>query len=114
MCIRDRNGSATGATVPSMELETGIIPSDDYINRVFRENRHFFHTSSILFPRKAVEPIVGRLPEFMKVSEAGDRALFLYLATKGDVAYIDKIMSKYRVMRKGRWSEAMRMSPRCV
>ena len=108
--IIHENGSATGATVPSMELETGIISSDDYINRVFRENRHLFHTSSILFPRKAVESIVGCLPEFMKVSEAGDRALFLYLATKGDIAYIDRIMSKYRVMRKGSWSEAMRMS----
>ena len=44
---------------------------------------------------------------FMKISKIEDRVIFLYLGIQGNVAYIDKKMSNYRIMSEGSWSSKM-------
>lgn len=108
--IVQEDGKLIGRTIPSFIIESGIIKSDDYIKMVFNEDRHLFHTSSVLFRRETASKIIGSLPEFMKNTEAGDRALFLYLATQGDIVYINEDMSCYRIMSEGSWSQQMSSS----
>lgn len=108
--IAQEDGKMIGKTIPSFTIESGVIKSDDYIKKVFNEDRHLFHTSSVLFHIETVWKIIGSLPQFMRNTEAGDRALFLYLATQGDIAYINEDMSCYRIMSEGSWSQQMSSS----
>ncbi|WKY46929.1 glycosyltransferase [Eubacteriaceae bacterium ES3] len=60
-----------------------------------------FATSS-LFYRQCFD---GNMPEFYKISPTGDYPLVIHLALKGEVYYIGKKMSAYRVGVAGSWTE---------
>ena len=106
-----KDGIPLDQKLPSFNMDTGVIHSEDYIRRVFHENRHLFHLSGLVFRTCEVIPVFGAQPEFMLQSEAGDRALFLYLATRGDIVFLNECLSCYRVMSEGSWSQKVASSP---
>lgn len=57
-------------------------------------------TSSFLFRKKDYMP----MPEFFRKAPTGDEPLKFYLAGKGTVYYIDRVMSVYNKMSIGSWS----------
>ena len=60
-----------------------------------------FHTSSFVF-RSSIQYY---MPEVFKKLPVGDYPLAIYMSMKGIVHYIPKVMSAYRVMAKGSWTE---------
>lgn len=66
----------------------------------------FFHLSSFLY---RLEDRLNYPSEFY-IKGVGDYPLTIYLSTKGRVHYIDKVMSKYRVMSKGSWTQRINSS----
>lgn len=66
----------------------------------------FCATASLLYHRKLVE----KLPEFYMKAHVGDYPLQMFLASKGYVYYIDKIMSVYRIGVQGSWTDRALLS----
>lgn len=60
-----------------------------------------FHTSSFIF-RSCIRQ---KMPEIFSKLPVGDYPLAIYMALNGKIHYIAKVMSAYRVMAKGSWSE---------
>lgn len=50
---------------------------------------------------------VNKLPNWVTNATVGDLPLCLYLATEGDLMYIDEPMAVYRVKSEGSWTEQM-------
>ncbi len=63
----------------------------------------FMATNSMLFLRKH---ILER-PEWMNKAPVGDLPLMLVVASKGNIGYINDVMSVYRIMTKNSWSSIM-------
>src|SRR2546428_12958633 len=62
---------------------------------------NFVQTCSVVFRR-------DRLPEFPEwydLVPLGDWPLYIFLAERGDLAYLDEIWATYRVHSGGLWSE---------
>lgn len=68
---------------------------------VFFEKAPIMHTSSRLI-RKAV---YDSMPSFMINAPIGDGPMLLWSSMKGDIYYIDKAMSSYRIFSSSSWSK---------
>lgn len=66
-----------------------------------------FATNSMFYPTILVQ----NMPKFYIDCSVGDYPLAMYLSLKGNVFYIDKFMSAYRVMSKNSWSCRMLENP---
>lgn len=62
-----------------------------------------FMATNSMFYRQDLFP-KGNRPDFWKNSPIGDLPMMLYFATKGEVGYINELMSTYRVSSAGSWS----------
>jgi glycosyltransferase involved in cell wall biosynthesis len=60
---------------------------------MFATNSMFFHTN-----------LVQSLPDFYKNAPVGDYPLTIFLSLYGNIYFIDKCMSAYRIMSEGSWS----------
>ena len=60
-------------------------------------------TASSIYPKK----LMDNPPEFYKNAPVGDHPLAIELSTRGYVYYMDEVMSAYRVMVKGSWTDRM-------
>jgi len=77
---------------PGIEGEVSILGGEDYLINPF------FHTASYFF-RNAAQP--APYPEWYRnVLLAGDHFLVLFLSLKGQIGYINKTMSVFRVHKK--------------
>lgn len=70
-----------------------IIPVD----ASYMATNSMFYRSEYLLKEKK--------PDFFSVVQVGDLPLMLFLVSKGFFGYIDEVMSVYRVMAPGSWSE---------
>lgn len=66
----------------------------------------FMSTNSMLFYRKHINDF----PEWIQKAPVGDLPLTLLLASKGNLGYIDEVMSVYRVNAVGSWSSKMNIN----
>ena len=64
-----------------------VYSAEDYITRAF------FQTSSMVFRREAL----GELPDWFATAFGGDFFIVLLTVTKGNIHYINDIMSVYRI-----------------
>ncbi|MGO1759654.1 MAG: glycosyltransferase family 2 protein [Mammaliicoccus vitulinus] len=64
----------------------------------------FMTTNSMFFLRKHILEV----PQWMKDAPVGDGPLTLVLASRGEVGYQDEVMSTYRKMTRGSWSESQK------
>lgn len=69
-------------------------------DEVIRGGGGMFATNSMFFPTKLVQ----LLPDFYFNAPIGDYPLTVNLSLNGNVFYIDRFMSAYRVMSEGSWS----------
>lgn len=100
------NGHETGKKIPAIDVKE-IMTSDEYISYCIENDTHIFHTSSIFFKKEDANKLLQNQPEFYRISPVGDRVMFLYYATKGNVGYLNEEMSCYRTMSDGSWTKTM-------
>lgn len=103
MCIHaatviDETGVPTGDNIQPY-LENRISSIEDIIFK----GGGFCHTGSIVFKRSLLEEI----PSFLSQAHVGDYALQLWCASKGEVHYINEVMSAYRTGAKDSWTIEM-------
>ena len=80
---------------PNFRLNTGVIESKDFIDYNCT-NDYVFQTSSYFMLKEDEFEFQNENPIFKQVSATGDLARMFYFATRGDIFYIDDIMSSYR------------------
>lgn len=107
--IVTEDGGITQKSIPMHSMPT-VINGEEYLRECLEKDSHLFHTSSIFFRRHYLKMIQGHVPEFISQSPVEDRALFWFLATKGDVGYLKEEMSCYRTMSVGSWTREMEAS----
>ena len=105
--IISEDGTLTSQMVQQRNISEGIIAGQDLLRWIGTEDTHLVHTSSLFVRYEAIHEIIGKIPEFMTVSCLDDRTLLMFLATKGDLYYIDEIMSNYRIMSQQSWSRTV-------
>lgn len=98
------DGKIIGHTMPDFDTQTGIIDSDTFIEIELKCHR--YHTSSFFIRKTAYRQFISRYPNFYTVASVGDEPMLLYFATTGNVAYIDDIMSHYRIGSIGGWGQS--------
>ena len=89
------DGQETNVQFPPIKIEPGIICSEEYI--VLRLKSWMFQTCSYFVRTEYVRELIEEKPDFYTLSPVGDLPLELYLMTKGNLYYIDKVMSHYRL-----------------
>jgi len=90
------DGAPIGEVRPAREDRTFSLAE------IVVENPGFFLTSSLLFPTS----YSSVLPEYYFRCPVGDWPLILFLASKGQVRYLDRQMSAYRVNAVNSWTRS--------
>jgi glycosyltransferase involved in cell wall biosynthesis len=73
------------------------------LSQAIRKAGEFMPTATVLFRAE----YLNELPDWVFDSLVGDMPLSLYLGTKGNYGYVDRISSMYRIMAPGSWSARM-------
>ena len=96
------NENNTGYFYPSLDIETGLIQPNDFLNycKVYP-----FHTSCYFFRVQEYLEYHRNSPEFVKLCPVGDEAYLLYFGQLGNVYYINEEMSCYRRGAESSWSK---------
>lgn len=66
----------------------------------------FMTTNSMVF----VSHYLNKLPKYYYIAPVEDSPLALFLASNGDIGYLDEVMSVYRFQTEGSWSSQMNQS----
>ena len=95
----DINGEPQDMRLPEINIDHSVISTEEYMRLVLTEGYWTFHLSSFmvsgdLFREYAEYMTYGYPSKFYFV---GDLPLFLYFALKGDLYYIDRVMTTYTV-----------------
>ena len=72
------------------------------------ENSYHFQTSCYLMRISMMREVIAREVEFLELAPVGDWPLQLFLSTKGDLCFINKLMSCYRRNVVGSWSSRIK------
>ena len=103
--IINENGEDLHQTIPAFKVKGKKYSSYDWL-RLFMIKPRLVQLSS-MFVKTTVWDIYEKgIPEYFSTSPVGDRAIFMLCASKGNVFYIDQIMSAYRYCTSGSWSES--------
>lgn len=103
--IIKEDGSPLGTYIPQREIPSGEMEGKMLIDYLAYKDTHLFHTSSMFFRKETIEADLKDVPSFLTASATEDRSLFLYYASKGNIFFTDKCMSKYRIQSEGSWSQ---------
>lgn len=91
-------------TSPDFPLESGVLLSNYFMQLVGKYHCPF-QTSSYLRRMDDMKEFLANPPEFRRVCDVGDVPGLLYCGSLGDVYYIDREMSHYRMQSIGSWTE---------
>jgi glycosyltransferase involved in cell wall biosynthesis len=86
----------------SVSVKEGVISTEDFLKIILRT--YAFQTSSYFRRMEDVIEYLQNPPQFKIVSDVGDEPILLYFALLGNVYYIDRAMSCYRLLSVGSWS----------
>lgn len=100
----DEGGNDLNDIIPNIKLKEGVYNSYEWLEMYF-QNAQFVHTTSFFFRAKAFRDMILAKPEFMRISPVGDKPLVWLSASLGEICYVNKVMSAYRICSKGSWSE---------
>jgi len=98
-------GARTKWTLPQKKMKEGYAETDEVIAR------HLFHTSSFFIRNTVIKDCIKAFPDFFRVFrmyKVNDVPTMLYCVSKGDVYFINREMSCYRMNSIGSWSEKTR------
>lgn len=105
----DVAGRETGENIPAQRtlsaLKGGVIKQEEFFGGVIGDGNYYpFHTTSFFYRKSILDDYLKVAPQFTKVISVGDVPLMFYMFFRGDVYFIDKAMSCYRVNVPGSWN----------
>lgn len=98
------NGIVLDKFIPDFKIDDNIIDNNMYI-KLMMGYYYLFQTSSY-FIRMSLFDYKNK-PEFWANSDVGDVPMILYCVSKGDLYYIDEVMSCYRNDSIGSWTNTV-------
>lgn len=103
MCVHNTvKISETGKTLNQYASDVNIKSRNIGIKEIIETCGHApFHTSSYVYRSEKRK----NMPEVFSALPIGDYPTAIYMATQGTVHYIAKVMSAYRFLAKGSWTE---------
>lgn len=109
ICVhRVENISEDGVSLksyrPSCNFEKNILNCEEYFDLIIKLG-HPFQTSSY-FIRMSLFDYKNK-PEFWANSDVGDVPMILYCVSRGDLYFIDEVMSCYRNNSVGSWTNSL-------
>ena len=108
-CVKE-NGVSTEKIIPA-KMVNNYLTSEEFIYLLTDIDKMYsFQTSSYFIRTKYLKEIIAEIPQFITVTPIGDMALMLYLATKGNLRYINNIMSCYRLNSISGWTRKLASS----
>lgn len=99
------NGIVLDKFIPDFKIDDNIIDNNMYIKLMMGGYYYLFQTSSY-FIRMSLFDYKNK-PEFWANSYVGDVPMILYCVSKGDLYYIDEVMSCYRNDSIGSWTNTV-------
>ena len=113
MCVHKtrkiyENGNKSNYFFPPTNIDEGIISSNRYVNIIGIQA--CFHYSSFFVRSDIMLNYYNNLPEYSVKCIVGDYCIELFSVLYGDIFYINKTMSCYRMTSKGSWSEKYKKS----
>ncbi len=95
----DQNGVPQPMHFPDIKIDHAVIGTEEFMKYVLNEGRWLFHLSSLMVStesyREYKEKMAGGFPS--KFYNVGDLPIFLYYSMRGNVYFIDRVMSLYTV-----------------
>ena len=101
------NGEDSGKCHPNFPMEEGVINLKKYLDIASNYSSYPFQTTSYFMRMDVKRESVNNPPPFAGKFGVGDVPTMLFALTKGDMYYIDEIMTCYRLQAKGSWSETV-------
>ncbi|MGN0005695.1 MAG: glycosyltransferase family 2 protein [Candidatus Gastranaerophilaceae bacterium] len=98
------NGEDSGKYHPNFHMEEGIINLKEYLDIASNYSTYPFQTTSYFMRMDEKKELAFNPPAFVGKFGVGDVPTMLFALTKGDMYYIDEIMTCYRLQAKGSWS----------
>lgn len=99
------NGKKLEKFHPAFNINKRIVDNDAYVELMTDRSYYLFQTSSY-FIRKSLFDYKNK-PEFWANSDVGDVPIILYCVSKGNLYYIDEVMSCYRNNSIGSWTNTV-------
>ena len=99
----DEGGEITDSLYPSFPMETSVIPKDVFLSIVSKQ--YAFQTSSFVFKAESYLEYLRNPPEFVRTCPIRDIPMMLYFGYAGDVCFINREMSCYRMSSEGSWTQ---------
>ena len=101
------NGKDLNRNIPKKGINEGKYDSRNWLQMYFEDSK-LCQLSSFFVKANVTMGLEATLPTFMTVSPVGDKPLVLLYASKGNIYFINKIMSAYRICSKGSWNERVK------
>lgn len=101
------NGTLLSNIYPDITIEQTVIKTNEFFHMTLNPYKYLFHTSSFFFQKNCILELKNAMPVFIQESGVGDVPLIWFLVNKGNIYYINKIMSFYRRDTSGSWSKRM-------
>lgn len=105
-CVSEE-GNMLKEVMPSKKLTTGIYTSEEWLS-LFLKNSKLIHTTSFFVRSEIISNCLNNIPEFIKISPVGDKTIVLLCAAYGNIYYIARYMSVYRLCSVGSWNERVK------
>lgn len=103
-CVEE-NGEWMDLCFPRKKILEKNISSDTMMKLMVEHNSYPFQTSSYFYKKDVRIQMLKEKPKFVTAANVGDVPLLLYMATKGEIVYIDSIMSCYRIGSVDSWNK---------
>lgn len=104
-CIME-NGKLTNRYFPRNIIDKAVLKPCEFM-KIIQWDTYPFQTSSYFIRSTYIHSLINDKPEFVRIANVGDIPLMLYMVTKGDIIYIDKVMSYYRLNSIGSYNSRL-------
>lgn len=91
------DGTILASKFPAISYAEGVINKRCFLEDELVKSKWVFQTSSFFIRKKYIDELLTEKPKFIELSTVGDLPLQLFMITRGDIYYIDKDMSNYRM-----------------
>lgn len=100
----NESGKPTGRVKPNPMGKDKYMLSQDFVRSMMQGDFYPFQTSSYFLRADVFKKLHYKIPPFIRECKVGDVTLMMLFGYYGNIAYIAKEMSCYRVMAENSWS----------
>lgn len=99
----DTKGEPQSMHFPEIKIEQSVVSTKEYIRHVLADGYWMFHLSCFMVSGELLREYAGFMANGFpsRFYYVGDLPVFLYFALKGDLYYIDRVMSVYTLQSGG-------------